>query len=81
VQALILYSKPGCHLCEKAETLFYAHRASGRFNLEISDIAESDELMKRYGIRIPVIRDPHSGREIGWPFDERKLSAFLNGLS
>ncbi len=57
MDTLILYSKPGCHLCEQAENLFHAHRGSKRFKLEIKDISGSAELMKRYGIRIPVIRD------------------------
>ena len=81
VETLILYSKPGCHLCELAETVFHAHRSSGRFKLEITNIAKSNELMKRYGIRIPVIRDPVTGKEIGWPFNDQQLSKFLNSLS
>jgi hypothetical protein len=80
MDTLILYSKPGCHLCEKAEILFRARRGPGRFKLEIADISGSDELSKRYGIRIPVIRDPRSGSEIGWPFNEQRLSEFLNRL-
>ena len=80
MNTLILYSTPGCHLCEQAESLFHAHRGSRRFKLEITDIAGSDDLMKRYGIRIPVIRDPGTGKEIGWPFTEKRLSEFLNSL-
>ena len=81
MDTLILYSKPGCHLCEQAEILFHAHRGSKRFKLEMKDIAGSDALMERYGIRIPVIRDPRTGSEIGWPFVEQQLSEFLDSLS
>ena len=78
---LILYSTPRCHLCDQAKALFHAHRDSKQFKLEITDIAGSEELMDRYGIRIPVICDPVTGREIGWPFGEKQLSKFLSRLS
>ncbi len=81
MNTLILYSKSECHLCELAETLFRSHSGSKRFKLEITDISGSGELIEQYGIRIPVIRDPGSGKEIGWPFDKRRLSDFLNSLS
>jgi hypothetical protein len=40
------------------------------------DISTSDRLFERYGVRIPVLRHP-DGRELGWPFSEADLAAFL----
>jgi hypothetical protein len=50
-----LYMKPGCHLCET--TLDDLARLRGRLphSLELVDITTHDELMRRYGERIPVL--------------------------
>lgn len=40
-------------------------------------ICSSDlELLKRYGVRIPVVRDD-VGRELGWPFDSFDVERWL----
>ena len=44
-------------------------------SIELVEIADSEELMGRYGITIPVIRADH--REIGWPFSANELQTFL----
>ena len=70
-----LFGTDGCHLCEQALALVRA--AQGELNLVIQeiDIANSDELLDRYGIRIPVLQ--HDGRELNWPFDQTDLTRFL----
>lgn len=54
----------GCHLCEQAEMLL--HQAAPLAEVQKVDIAEDDELIARYGERIPVLR--YRGRELAWPF-------------
>ena len=44
-------------------------------NIELVEIADSEELMDRYGITIPVIRA--GDRELGWPFSLVELRTFL----
>ena len=44
---------------------------------QTADIADDLELMERYGVRIPVVRDA-AGRELGWPFDGTQLRQFLS---
>jgi len=44
-------------------------------SIELVEIADSEELMDRYGITIPVIQT--GGREIGWPFSADALQTFL----
>lgn len=41
------------------------------------DIADSDDLLDRYGIKIPVIKRLDTDAEIGWPFGESDLEFFL----
>jgi len=41
------------------------------------DINSADELVQRYGLRIPVLADADSGRELGWPFGPEDVRRFL----
>jgi glutaredoxin len=51
VKRLVMYSRPGCHLCDEARAVLL--RVGEPFD-EI-DIDSDDELFKRYLERIPVI--------------------------
>lgn len=72
-----LYTTLGCHLCEQALAQLQALQAAGH-SLQITEveIADSEDLMEKYGIRIPVIA--HGTDEIGWPFSKNELSHFLH---
>ena len=50
-----VYSRPGCQLCDDAETVI--ERVQGRFNfaLRIINIETDPELEKAYGEQIPVV--------------------------
>jgi len=48
---LVLYSRPGCHLCEDARVVL--ERIGEPF--EEVDIESDDDLLKRYLERIPVV--------------------------
>ena len=61
---LVLYTTAGCHLCEQAEDILYRCKAV----FSAVDIADDADLIRRYGVRIPVVADA-AGRELGWPFD------------
>jgi glutaredoxin len=78
MKKVILYSTSGCHLCEKAETYLAEVLSQKNFHLDIVDIAESDDLIERYGIRIPVIVIMGAPEELGWPFDVLKLRDFIS---
>lgn len=69
---MILYSTLGCHLCEHAEEILQQEHVA----YHVVDIAETDHLLQRYGVRIPVVVDD-AGRELGWPFDATQLRAFI----
>ena len=81
----VLYGTLGCHLCEQAEALLapviqYAS-ADVPVVLKQQDIAESEELVARYGVRIPVLRCEMHNRELGWPFDQAQAFAFIQSCS
>lgn len=76
---LTLYSTSACHLCELAKALLEAAAQQGAaVAFTEVDIATSQVLLERYGVRIPVLRHP-DGRELGWPFGPEELAAFLRG--
>jgi hypothetical protein len=51
---VVLYSRPGCHLCDVAREAILAQRERLGFEFEEVDIEADEELELEYGIRIPV---------------------------
>ena len=49
---LALYATSGCHLCEQAAALL---RAAVDAPFRLVEIAVDDDLLERYGVRIPVV--------------------------
>lgn len=73
-----LYHTTACHLCELAEAVLLPAVEALALNIELVDIAEEDDaLIEQYGTRIPVLRHVQSSQELGWPFDEWDVKAFL----
>lgn len=77
-QTLNFYTTLGCHLCEQAQALYQQVLNPAFFDINVIDIADDDELMERYGTRIPVIQQTANKRELGWPFDAQTLIEFLS---
>ncbi len=52
---VVLYSKPGCHLCEETRQWLEHLRAEFDLRLEEIDISTDPELFKKYFDKIPVL--------------------------
>jgi glutaredoxin len=53
---VVVYSRPGCHLCEEAiEGLVALHEEGYRFDLHEVDIESDELLLRRHLERIPVV--------------------------
>lgn len=52
---VIIYSKPGCHLCEEAKEAIRAADCESKYTLEEINIENNPELLERYRNEIPVI--------------------------
>lgn len=50
-----IYMRPGCHLCEEAETAVLAALEGQQFELRSVNIEHDDELHRRHLERIPVV--------------------------
>ncbi|MDX2322477.1 MAG: glutaredoxin family protein [Moritella sp.] len=69
------YTTEGCHLCEQAWDIVTDQGLVNEMTrVEIIHV-EAD--VARYGIRIPVIKNNVTDREIGWPFDSTELANFI----
>jgi hypothetical protein len=56
VTDVLVYSRPGCHLCEEAVAAIVALHGEGyRFGLHEIDIDSDELLLRRYLERIPVV--------------------------
>lgn len=73
---LVLYTTEGCHLCEDAHELLLSVADRQPLQLQLQEIGDDDELVARYGIRIPVVLFP-DGSELGWPFTEEQLEQVI----
>jgi hypothetical protein len=53
---VLVYSRPGCHLCEEAVTAIVGLHGEGyRFELREVDIDSDELLLRRYLEKIPVV--------------------------
>ena len=71
-----IYSKPDCHLCDRAKEVVERCQQNVDFILEVVDISRNAELLARYRNDIPVIL--LDGSEIARHFvRERQLLELL----
>lgn len=55
VPHLIIYSRPGCHLCDEMKAVVRCAAERVRFTWEDVDISTDDRLEQLYGTEIPVL--------------------------
>jgi hypothetical protein len=80
VARVVIYGKPGCHLCEEALAAVERVRAERPFELEEVDVTLDPVVHRRYGERIPVLE--LDGEELFQYFvDEAVLSKRLDRVN
>ena len=52
---VIIYSRPGCHLCDDAKAAILSSGCNDQFTLEEVNIESDEELLRKYKYDIPVI--------------------------
>ena len=52
---VIIYSRPGCHLCDEAKAAIQNAGCGDRFTLEEINIESDNELLRKYKYDIPVV--------------------------
>jgi glutaredoxin len=77
---VILYSKPGCHLCEDARALLEGLQTRHPVRIEEVDIRSDPDLFRKYNLRIPVIAFA-DGTEIEAPLQPAQLRSTLKAMT
>jgi glutaredoxin len=75
---LVLYSKPGCHLCDEMKHVLDRVRARTPFALSEVDISTDADLLARYGLEIPVL-EIDGKKAAKYRITERELEEKLSG--
>ena len=52
---VIIYSRPGCHLCDEAKAAILSAGLRDEFTLEEVNIESDEQLLRKYKYDIPVI--------------------------
>jgi glutaredoxin len=52
---VVIYSRPGCHLCDEAKAAILTAGCSDQFVLEQINIESDEELLRKYKYDIPVV--------------------------
>jgi len=77
VAEVLMYSRPGCGLCDRAREVILRERERIAFDYREVDISGDDALELEYGIRIPVVLvDGHELFEI--EVDARRLAEVVS---
>ncbi len=83
---LLLYTRSGCELCDRALDMFDQLCAEGSINssdgaakyaIKKVDIAGSEELTRKYGLSIPILERSDNAAQLCWPFPPSRLRDFL----
>ena len=74
---LIFYTTEACELCEQAEAVLINTPLATPVAVEAVDISESEALVERYGLRIPVLQRSDTRAELNWPFNSSDVQRFL----
>jgi glutaredoxin len=73
---LTLFTTEGCHLCEEAHELLLNVADSHSIQVTLQEIGDDEQLVARYGIRIPVVQFPDN-QELDWPFSETDIEQII----
>lgn len=70
----VLYQRDDCRLCDLALAVLAEARVPEFDSVWVDD---NEALERRYGTRLPVLRDRRDGRELDWPFDATTAGDFI----
>jgi glutaredoxin len=82
---ITVFSKDGCHLCERAVDTLKEVSMAGTFELEIVEITGDKTVFEKYFLKIPVVRldgeDVFEAEDIALPQDcKSKLESLVSHL-
>jgi glutaredoxin len=76
VSTVILYSKPGCHLCDQAAAILDRLAQEIDLSWRRQDIRSDPDLWERFRYTIPVI-EIDGGVQLAWPTTPERIRCAL----
>lgn len=76
--SIVLFSTEYCTLCTEALELLFSMPELQGCSLDVVDISGNDELLRRYGERLPVVRA--GAHELDWPFGRAEILCALGKI-
>ncbi len=80
-RAVVLYERPGCHLCEEAARLLAPLARELGFTVRRVNIEADDGLLRRYALEIPVVALDDGVELARAPLDDTALRRALRGAA
>ena len=77
MKILKLYSTLGCHLCEHALAMVVPIAKAYDFQVREIEISDSNDLIQKYGVVIPVLEWPEANKSLHWPFSAEDVQELL----
>ncbi len=56
---VVVYSRPGCHLCDEAVSVLEKLRCQFAFGVDVRDVDVDPAIWRKYGFAIPVVIFPN----------------------
>lgn len=78
-RVVLLYERPGCHLCDGAFGMLAPLAREMRFDVRRIDIESDDALLRRYALEIPVVALEDGTELIRAPIEPATLRKVLAG--
>lgn len=74
---ILLYTTDACTLCDNALSMIKVCINKQTQRLSVIDIVEHDDLIERYGDKIPVLYRADKHSQLNWPFSPADVHNFL----
>lgn len=74
--SVILYGKPGCHLCDEAAAILRSLQDEERFEWRRVNIESDPALLDRFRYEIPVVQIQR-GETLSWPTTRERVRQAL----
>ena len=75
MSTLVLYVKPGCHLCDEAREVI--REAAPATEVTEQDITQDPGLQERFGLRVPVLERVGTDMTLDWPFGPHDVTRLV----
>ena len=78
MKTITFYTTEACSLCDKAYSIIEVCIKKDQFDLQVIDIADTDDLIEKFGDKIPLLYRSDTETTLFWPFSPPDVQNFLS---